>query len=710
MGKRWRDTTKTNRSTHGGRSGSADGTVRPTDDVRHAKAGLRVGRTDLLRALILALAVLVAYLPARKATYLWDDAQSILLNPLVHKPDGLWRIWAEPLTQPNEEHYWPLAYSSFWLESRLWGDSLTVSHAINVLLHLCNALLVWGIFRRLGITGALFGAALFALHPTRVETVAWLIERKDLLAAFFYLVAFWCYWEGFSGGGKKWFVAGLFAFTLAMLSKSIALTLPFALLVCLWWKRGGVTVRKCPWLLPLVAVGGALTAVDLLVLRYHPGIAFGLTPQWRIVNAGRALWFYLGKWFLPRSVCAVYPQWLLNGSLLAGMAYPVAFAALVTSVWVLRKRLGRGAATALAIFALTLLPVLGFVDFNFMVHSYVADRFAYLACIPLAALVCGAATEGLRRLNAPAIVRVGAASLVCIALGTLTFQRVKVFESLHTLSLDIIAKNPRAWSALTNEGYYQKERGRLDAALALYEQALAIRPDMSIIHINMGSIYDARGEHEKARAAFQRAVEVEPTSALAHFNLGLELMILQRFPEAAEELGIASRMEPRDTQIKMNYGVALMKVGSSEEAIRQFRSILSLDPSSVYAYRNLGDLLLKKGAIEEGLGFLRKAVEMKPDEASWANEAAWFLATADDVRLRDFKEAIRLAEQACWISQRKDPAYLDTLAAAYAGAGRYKEALAVIEEALALLGTSDGSDLAVRLRKQRDDYRSHLSD
>ena len=710
MVKRIRDKMKTNRSIPDVRSGSAGGAARPRDDGSRVKARLRIKGADLLRALILALAVLVAYLPARKATYLWDDTQSIIDNPLVQKSDGLWRIWTKPLTQPNEEHYWPLAYTSFWLECSLWGESLMVSHAINFLLHLCNALLVWGILRRLGIKGAMFGAALFALHPTRVETVAWLIERKDLLAAFFYLVAFWLYWEGLSRGGRKWFVAGLFAFTLAMLSKSIAVTLPFALLICMWWKRGSVTVRESLWLFPLVAVGVALTVADLLLLWHHPVITFSLTPVWRIVNAGRALWFYLGKWFLPVSLSAVYPQWQLNGSLMAGMAYPVAFVALVVVLWVLQKRLGRGASTALALFTLTLLPVLGFVDFSYMVHSYVADRFAYLACIPLATLVCGASTEGMRRMNAPAVVRVGAATLVCIALGALTFQRVKVFESLHTLSLDIIAKNPRAWSALTNEGYYQKEQGRLDAALALYEQALAIRQDMSIIHINVGSIYDERGEHEKARAAFQKAVEVEPTSALAHFNLGLELMILQRFPEAEKELGIASRMEPRDAKIQMNYGVTLMKLRRSEEAIKQFRTVLSLDPSNVYAYRNLGDLLLKKGAIEEGLGFMRKAVEMKPDEAAWANETAWVLATAEDVRLRDFKEAIRLAEQACWISHRKVPAYLNTLSVAYAGAGRYKEALAVTEEALTLLGPSDVSELAVQLRKRRDEYKSHQSD
>ena len=283
----------------------------------------------------------------------------------IHSPDGLRSIWLAPAEIEKERHYWPLVYSSFRLEHKLWGLQPAGYHAVNIFLHLLNCLLLWRLLLRLQVPGALLIAAVFAVHPLHVESVAWIIERKDLLSALFYLgaVLAWLRLVEVERVGPYLLVALLF--TAGLLSKSVAVTLPLALLIVQWWRGGRVTRLDLLRVAPLLVVGAAITAADLA--------------------------FYRGR--NPLELVVIYPLWEIDARSLPGWGYVVA-AGLTPALWLARKRIGRGPLVGAAYFALTLGPVLGFVDYGYMQLSFVADRFQYLAGIGVLAVLLGAAARG----------------------------------------------------------------------------------------------------------------------------------------------------------------------------------------------------------------------------------------------------------------------------------------------------------------------------
>ena len=214
-------------------------------------------RNGLLGGLLLVMTVL-AYVPALQADFIWDDDAYVLENPTLRSTDGLIRIWLDPHASPQ---YYPLVFTSFWLEYRLWESAPTGYHVVNVVLHALCALLLWRVSRDLDLPGAWWIAAVFALHPVHVESVAWVTERKNVLSAVFYFGSALCLVRFFGLVGKvesvrsrsAWYAAGLLLFACALLSKTVTATLPAAALLVLWWKRGAVGRREVRALAPFLA-------------------------------------------------------------------------------------------------------------------------------------------------------------------------------------------------------------------------------------------------------------------------------------------------------------------------------------------------------------------------------------------------------------------------------------------------------------------------
>ncbi|MCX7766614.1 MAG: glycosyltransferase family 39 protein, partial [Candidatus Sumerlaeia bacterium] len=321
--------------------------------------------------LLLVVFIFSAYLPVHRAGYIWDDYEAVVANPLIQSTDGLLKLWFKPKEHPNEEHYWPLTYTTFWIERRLWGESPLASHLINVALHTINALILWQILKLLKIPGAWFAAAIFALHPVRVESVAWIIERKDLLSALFYFISFFTYWRWLEKSHPKWLILSIFSFVLGLLSKSIVVTLPVAMALCLWWKNSRLTVRHLTSLIPYFILGILFSVGDLILVRQKSEYFFNLSVVERLVIAGRALWHYLWKWFVPLNLSAVYPQWSTANLTFKDFLYPLSFFILFVSLWVLRHKIRLAPLVALLYFTITLSPVLCFIDYSYMEQSYV---------------------------------------------------------------------------------------------------------------------------------------------------------------------------------------------------------------------------------------------------------------------------------------------------------------------------------------------------
>ena len=631
------------------------------------------------RALALALLVAVSYLPALEAGFVWDDV-IFVEETVVHDWSGLWNIWFSPADIEKEGHYWPVVYTSFWLEHKLWGLAPLGYHAVNVALHLVNVLLVWLLLQRLAVPGAWAVAAVFAVHPLHVESVAWVIERKDLLSALFYLAAAltWIRFVKSPRPGRYGLALGLFA--AALLSKSIAVTLPAALLIYHWWQAGRVTRTDLARLAPFFGVALVITALDLSFYTSREPLDLGYSLAERVLIAGRALWFYAGKLLWPAGLAVIYPLWNISAADPVGWTYVVAAAALAATLWFSRKRLGRGPLAGILFFAVTLSPVLGFVDYGYMQFSLVADRFQYLAGLGVMAVLLGAAQRGVDRLPAPARTASAAALLLALAiLGALTWRQAGIYRDGVTFFSHILAHNPEARDAHLNLVGPLSDAGRLEEALDAARIGVERRPDDADAYSNLGRVLILLDRFKEAEAALRTSLELDPRNLTAHQNLGEALRQGNRHEEAIAMYRAALAIEEDFAAAYGGLGLALFGEKRYPESLAALDRALALDPGAPSA----GTLALSAGRAARELGRsreaevqFRKAAALAPDTTEPLLELSNLLFAQD--RAGEAEEYLRRAREL----QPNDPATLHTVAEALRKAGRRQEALASYRDAL----------------------------
>jgi hypothetical protein len=313
----------------------------------------------------LILVTTIVYFPALRGEFILDDDLLLTRNTLINAPDGLFRIWCT--TEPQD--YWPITNSSFWLEWRLWGTSPTGYHVVNLALHLASTFLIWRILRNLSIPGASFAALLFAIHPVNVESVAWIAQRKNVLALIFMLLSGLWYLKTvipkahqqddvttirpsplLSAVRNPWYWISLCAFVVAMLSKGSVVVLPLLLLLTIWWWRGRILLADWAKLMPFVVVGAVLTGVNVWFQTHGSGeVIRDAGVLGRLLAAGAIVWFYLYKALVPINLSFIYPNWEINpGGLFWWI--PLALLVLVTAgLWMNRRtRWVRAVLTGLA--------------------------------------------------------------------------------------------------------------------------------------------------------------------------------------------------------------------------------------------------------------------------------------------------------------------------------------------------------------------------
>ena len=554
------------------------------------------GVSIALAGAVLCLLVAVSYFPALSAGFLWDDWALTESTPL-HTWSGLAQVWFAPRAMMQYEgHYWPLLYTLFWLEHKLWGLTPFGYHLVNLLLHTGVVLLLWRLLRRLGVPGAWFAAAVFAVHPLHVESVAWIIGRKDILATLFYLAAVLAYIRfaemprGRRRGGPYLLAVALFV--LGLLSKSITITLPAALLLWHWWRHGRVTLADCSRTLPFFLIGLGIVLADYAYYTGIEQISFAHTPLERGLLAAHALVFYVGKLLWPTGLIGVYPHWEPGIGDVLAWGGAVGFAAVVAVLWRRRRQLGRGPLAGVLFFAVALSPVLGFVDFGYMQFSFVADRYQYLGGIGLIAVVAGAAgracQRGLGMLPAhrtrPARLAIGAAGAAILAVaGLLTWNQTGLYRDPGTFFTHVIAHNPQARHAHSNLGIYLAAEGRDREAIAIFQTAIEQQPEDAGLLVRIGALLKKQGRYEEAVARFREALRLNPQHRDAMLNIAVVRIKQKRYAEGLEAAQKTIARYPDDAQGHHVVGLGLFRLNRKAEALRHYDRALALDPNLALA-------------------------------------------------------------------------------------------------------------------------------
>jgi tetratricopeptide (TPR) repeat protein len=649
--------------------------LQETAIARSKPNGARFGNRDWICALLLVVVTMLAYQPAWNGKPIWDDNKHIT-RPELRSLDGLVRIWTEP---GAAQQYYPLVHSLFWVEHRLWGDRTLGYHLINILLHAGCVLLLVKILRRLDVPGGWLAAAIFALHPVQVETVAWISEFKNTLSGVCCLGAALVYLN--FDRDRKWtfYVGALGLFVLGLMSKTVIATLPAALLVVFWWKRGRLSWKQevLP-LLPFFAVGiaaGLFTAWMERTFIGAKGSEFNFSAIERCLIAGRAFWFYLEKLFWPANLVFIYPRWNVHQAVWWQYLFPAAALLLLAGFWLLRRR-SRGLLAGLLFFAGTLFPALGFFNAYPFRYSFVADHFQYLAGIGPIALAAAGITLAFDsfRQRRP-ILKPAFCGPLLLVLGLLTWRQCGMYADIETLWRVTIDRNPDAWMAHYNLGNALVQKGRVNEAIEQYQKTLELKPNLAEAHNNFGNALFQKGRVDEAIPHYQKALEVHPNDALIHNNLGS----------------------------------ALFQKGRVDEAITQYQNALELKPNFAEVHNNLGDALFQKGRVDEAMVHFQRAAKIRPnypEACSNLTRVAWLLATSPAAVVRNGPKAVALAEQANRLSGGKDPMMVGTLAAAYAEAGRFPEAIATAGRAQQLAAQQGNTARAEVLGRQVKLYQA----
>jgi tetratricopeptide (TPR) repeat protein len=621
----------------------------------------------------------IAYAPSLQGGYVWDDDYYVYENPALTSFVGLQQIWFDILRDPADyilPQYYPLTHTSFWIEYRLWGLNPTGYHLVNLALHIGSALLVWVILRKLAVPGALLVAAVFAVHPVHVESVAWISERKNTLSLLFLLLSLYVYlrYVGLIAGSEKpnaklalpqdprrmWAI-GLVLFLAALAAKTTAAALPAIVLLLVWWKRGRIDLKRdgLP-MVPLFLIGFAAGQLTRWLEVHRVGAAgaewtYAPTPIGQFAAetliAGRAAWFYFGKLVVPYPTMFNYPRWAIDPTSALQWVWPVAAAVVIAVLFLLRHRIGRAPITGVLFFVGVLFPALGYFAVLPHRYSFVADHFQYVASLGLLTLLVGGAAWwwDRRRLSRP--LGIGISAAVLATLTVLSFRQAQAYQSESALWRDTLAKNPQSWLAANNLGALLIEQAKqpdgshdpakLQRAKELFAYVLEIKPDHTEARYNLGRLVElGGGPRGDAIAWYREAVETNRLYSPAWHELGLhyqqmareqrlranelsgwdKLMYaplhrqaMQRYLQAAQECYQRSiAAQPRYLPSVLQLGSLYIEYASYPDAIPVLERALQIDARSEQARNNLAFALDAMGRSDEAIGWWQEIINEDP--------------------------------------------------------------------------------------------------
>jgi protein O-mannosyl-transferase len=633
----------------------------------------------------------------------FDDDLYVYNAPAIQAGPTLKGIVAA-FTSPHARNWHPLTTLSHMLDCRLYGLKAGGHHATNVVLHTIAALLLFRVMRQM--TGAFWKsatvAALFAVHPLHVESVAWVSERKDVLSAVFFFLMLDAYVRYARAASITRYLVVTALFAAGLMSKPMLVTAPIVLLILDYWPlrrfdqiaptRGKAKLtqsgnrrriiqrlflEKVPWL--ILSVGAGI--VTFVLQKRAAGSLPALPFLWQAQNAVMSYVIYVWQTLWPTHLAVFYPH---PNDTLATWQIVLAIALLLTvtcaAIGFRDKR--PYLFTGWFWYLVMLVPVTGLVQVGEQGH---ADRYTYLPSIGLFLVavwaVGDAAVVGHVRLWRG--IATAGIVVVVAALASTAFTQTSYWRNSETLWTHALAATTDNDFAHNNLGYLCVDRGELDKAMSHFEAALKIRSGKSDPHYNLGTAFvemnfgDAlarKGQPDEAMAHFEQAIKLQPDYAEAYYNRGN----------------------------------VLYAKGRIDEAITDFEKTLQIQPNDADAHTGLGNALLRKGALKEAIAHYNEAMALAPKDPHSRSNLAWVLATSTDASIRDGAKAVELARQAVSLSGGREPLFFRTLAAAYAETGRFSDAIAITQQAVVIAGTQGQTGLAHLLEEDVLLYREQV--
>jgi tetratricopeptide (TPR) repeat protein len=643
------------------------------------------GQKWLLCALLGA-GVLAVYSQALQCDFInYDDYDYVTRNTNIqHGLDWDSIRWA--LTTAHAANWHPLTWVSHILDWNLYGPAAAGHHLTSVLLHTASAVLLFLLLHRLTAAPwpSAFVAAMFAIHPLRVESVVWVAERKDVLSTFFWMLAVGAYvryaeyQKSRISNYKFHYALALVFFALGLMSKAMLVTLPFVLLLLDYWPLGRLElgagfswrliVEKIPFF--LLAAGDSATTFGI---QHRFGVVESLTTfplSMRLANIPMSYARYIGKNFWPAGLAAYYP---FHPPGLMEVAGAVCLLLAVTIFAVRRRRAQPYLAVGWLWFLGVLVPAIGLVQVS---SQAMADRYSYLPSVGLWMMVAWGVREWVRDrplLRATAALSGATAVIACAVLTSIQIGYWHNSLTLFTRAANVVKGNSLAYY---NLGCYTKDQGKYPQAISFFEKSIHAEPDNvpwanhARAYNNLGYVYLHEGQISNAVADFEKALQLQPIYPEAYYNLGR----------------------------------AFLTNNQPDVAVDCFQRALALDPSVAETHCKLANALMQLGRPAEAIAEYSQALKLSPDMDEAANSLAWILATCSNHSLRDGARAVALAHRASEHSHGLNPVYLGTLAAAYAEAGKNSDAAATAQRALRLALSQNNRTLAAVLESQARRY------
>jgi tetratricopeptide (TPR) repeat protein len=555
-----------------------------------------------------------------------------------------------------------------------------------------------------------FVAAVFAIHPLHVESVAWVSERKDVLSAVFFMLTLWAYVRYVRRPPSMIrYGAVVLFFALGLLSKNMLVTLPFVLLLLDYWPLNRFSDFSFPVMLRRVA-----EKIPLFVLTVASCVATALVPEkvtaerlpfgLRLENAVVSYVTYLWQMIHPSGLACLYPNpanylpfWQVAGAV--GLLLAISGA-----VWVFRKThpcLIVGWLWYLGM----LIPVIGIVQIAYYAH---ADRYTYLPQIGLYLLLTWGAADLCAGWRHRRMVLGGCATVILVALIFCARAQTSYWRNSESLWTHTLACTSDNCVVHGNLGNALLKKGNVDEAIAHFQRALQIDPDSVEAHNNLGNALLKEGNVDEAIVQYQKALQINPDYAKAHYNLGCALFQKGNVDEAIEHFQRALQINPDSMEAHYNLSCALLQKGNVDEAIVQYQKALQIEPDDEESHINLGNALIQKGNVDKAIVHYQKALQIEPDNVEALNNLAWVLATCPQASLRNGNKAVALAQRANQLTGDGNPVVIGTLAAAYAEAGRFNDAMRSAQKAIELARAAGQQDMVEQFNGELKLYEAGL--